>query len=74
MGYDENKSLKMRDNHKITDLYHRLLNHSNIKRVQDLTYCSTVAMRPCDPCDKDLEDKTKNNNNSEIENTEDSTN
>ena len=71
LGYDENKSLKMRDNHKITDLYHRLLNHSNIKRVQEKPTVLQWLCDPCDLCDKDLEDKTKNNNNSEIENTED---
>ena len=34
-GYDKDKSLKIEDNHKVSDVKKLLLNHSNIKRVQD---------------------------------------
>ena len=34
-GYDNGKSLKIQDNHKVSDVKKLLLNHSNIKRVQD---------------------------------------
>ena len=34
-GYDNGKSLKIEDNHKVSDVKKLLLNHSNIKRVQD---------------------------------------
>lgn len=71
LGCDENKSLKMRDNHKITDLYHRILNHSNIKQVQEKPAVLQWLCDSCDVCDEDLEDKRKNNNNSKTENTED---
>ena len=63
LGYDENKSLKMRDNHKINDLYHRLLNHSNIKRVQEKPTVLQWLCDPCDPCDENLETKTEKNDN-----------
>ena len=34
-GYDNDKSLKIQDNHKTRDVKNLLLNHSNIKRIQD---------------------------------------
>ena len=34
-GYDSGKSLKIQDNHKVSDVKKLLLNHSNIKRIQD---------------------------------------
>lgn len=34
-GYDSGKSLKIHDNHKVSDVKKLLLNNSNIKRVQD---------------------------------------
>ncbi len=34
-GYDSGKSLKIQDNHKVSDVKKLLLNHTNIKRVQD---------------------------------------
>jgi replicative DNA helicase Mcm len=34
-GYDNEKSLKIQDNHKIRDVKESLLNHSNIKRINN---------------------------------------
>ena len=34
-GYDIGKSLKIQDNHKLSDVKKLLLDHSNIKRIQD---------------------------------------
>ena len=34
-GYEGEKSLKIKDNHKVSDVKELLLNHTNIKRVQD---------------------------------------
>jgi replicative DNA helicase Mcm len=34
-GYDNEKSLKIKDNHKVRDIKELLLNHTNIKRIRD---------------------------------------
>ena len=34
-GYDNGKSLKIENNHKLADIKKLLLNNSNIKRIQD---------------------------------------
>ncbi len=60
-GYNKEKS-KMRNNIKIRDLYERLLNHSNIKRVQERPVVLQWLCDPYDVCDSDLESKTTKNN------------
>jgi DNA replicative helicase MCM subunit Mcm2 (Cdc46/Mcm family) len=74
--YDE-KPLKIKNNRKVRDVYERLLNHSNIKKVQEkpivlqwLDTSSTITIEdpeagdPSDVCDKD---KTTTYNNKENE-------
>jgi DNA replicative helicase MCM subunit Mcm2 (Cdc46/Mcm family) len=61
-GYNKEKSLKMRDNIKIRDLIDRLLNHSNIKRVQEKPAILQWLCDPCDLCDGDLKPKKIKNN------------
>jgi replicative DNA helicase Mcm len=53
-GYNKEKSLKMRNNIKIRDLCDRLLNHSEIKRVQEKPVVLQWLCDPCDVCDSDL--------------------
>ena len=74
-GYDNGKSLKIQDNHKVSDIKKLLLNHSNIKRVQDnpivLKWFESPQPQSDEPDEPDREnnpDREKNKKNNFYEN------
>lgn len=70
-GYNE-KPLKIKNNRKLRDVYERLLNHSNIKKVQEkpivLQWLESGPGDPSDLCDKDKSSLTNDKNEKNNEN------
>ena len=63
-GYDINKSLKIEDNHKVSDVKKLLLNNSHIKRIQD----SPIVLKWFD--EPPQSDESDRENSSDPEKTE----
>ena len=68
-GYDSGKSLKIQDNHKVSDVKKLLLNNSNIKRVQDnpivLKWIEKPQPQSDEPDEHDKEYYSKQEKNNE---------
>jgi hypothetical protein len=46
-----NKPLRLRDNIKVRSVYEMLLNHTNVRRIQEKPTILQWLCDPCDPCD-----------------------
>jgi hypothetical protein len=60
-GYGQ-KSLKMRDNAKVREVYDLLINNSNIIKISEKPVVLKFLCDTCDTCDQKTESNTKENN------------
>ncbi|MGD1838590.1 MAG: AAA family ATPase [Nitrososphaeraceae archaeon] len=60
LGYNNNKQLRIRNNKKVRNIYEMLLNHTNIKLMQEKPVVLQWRCDPCDPCDPTKKEKKLN--------------
>jgi replicative DNA helicase Mcm len=57
-----NKPLRLRDNIKLRSVYDMLLNHTNVRRIQEKPVVLQWLCDPCDPCDPQKQKGKPENN------------